>query len=252
MKKLRLKKKVKKAINKTILIIIATIILLEGGNYLYQTTKKLTPIEKHDEEYYRSYDFGFVFEKSKTDYNKNGIDDYTDILNGAKKVAKTNPKYVNKYYDGGYPPENEAISTDLIVSSLKEAGYYIKDLISKDIKQSIKNKENVYKIEIRDDNIDFRRIDNQAIFFDRYFEDLPVEKIEVGTYQAGDIIVFDYNSHVAIVSDKYNKNGIPYIIHIYNDKQKQKEEDVLETIDMTVTGHYRVTYNEKLDKILNS
>jgi uncharacterized protein len=252
MKKIRLKKKVKKTIIKTILIIIAIIILSEGGNYLYQTTKKLTPIENHNEEYYHSYDFGYILEKSTTDYNKNGIDDYTDILNGVKKVAQTNPKYVNKYYAGGYPPENEAISTDLIVSSLKEAGYYLKDLISKDIIQTTKNKKNTYNIEIRDDNIDFRRINNQTIFFDRYFENLSVEEIKVGTYQAGDIIVFDYNSHVAIVSDKYNKNATPYIIHIYNDKQKQKEEDILETIDMTITGHYRVTYNEKLEKILSS
>ena len=36
--------------------------------------------------------------KSKTDYDHDGIDDYTDILQGAKIEAKNKPTYKSAYY----------------------------------------------------------------------------------------------------------------------------------------------------------
>lgn len=251
-KKKKIKKEVKKKFAFLVLTIFVIISLSETINYLYHIKKEFSPIITEEKEYYKLSDFGFAYEKSTTDYNKNGVDDYTDILNGAKKVAKINPKYVSKYYDGGYPPETEGISADLTVWSLKEAGYDLKELISKDIKNTQKSKENTYNIEIRDDNIDFRRITNQQIFFQRYAKELTIDIYEVGAFQAGDIIIFDYNSHIAIISDKMNKNGIPYIIHLYDDEQESKEEDILETTDMTITNHYRFEYNEKLQQLINS
>lgn len=251
-KKLKIKKEVKKKFAFLVIIIFVIVTLSEAINYLYHIKKELHPITTEEKEYYKLSDFGFVYEKSTTDYNENKVDDYTDILNGAKKVAKINPKYVSKYYDGGYPPETEGISADLIVWSLKEAGYDLKELISKDIKNTQKSKENIYDIDIRDDNIDFRRITNQQIFLQRYAKELTTDIYEIGTFQAGDIIIFDYNSHIAIISDKMNKNGIPYIIHLYDDEQKSKEEDILETTDMTITNHYRFEYNEKLQQLINS
>ena len=44
---------------------------------------------------------------STVDKNGNGVDDYTDILLGAKKDAENHPKYSAAYYAGGYPPEDE-------------------------------------------------------------------------------------------------------------------------------------------------
>ena len=41
--------------------------------------------------------------KSDIDYDSDGLDDYTDILNGAKDFINEKPKYKSKYYDGGYP-----------------------------------------------------------------------------------------------------------------------------------------------------
>lgn len=251
-KKLKIKKEVKKKFMFLVIGILLVTISCEVINYLYHIERKITPNTTEKKEYYKLYDFGFIYNQSTSDYNQNGIDDYTDILNGAKKVAKINPKYVSKYYDGGYPPESEGTSADLIVWSLKEAGYDLKQLISKDIKQTQKSNENTYNIKIRDDNIDFRRITNQQIFFDRYAKKIKTDINEIGSFQPGDIIIFDYNSHIAIVSDKINKNGIPYIIHLHDDKQKSKEEDILETTDMAITDHYRFEYNEKLEKLINS
>lgn len=69
----------------------------------------LLPQKSYGAEY-----FGIETIKSPVDFNGNGTDDYTDILLGAKKDAENKPKYVDKYYKGGYPPENEGVCTDLI------------------------------------------------------------------------------------------------------------------------------------------
>ena len=35
--------------------------------------------------------------------DKDGIDDYTDIMQSARAYLKTKPKYKSGYYEGGYP-----------------------------------------------------------------------------------------------------------------------------------------------------
>ena len=52
----------------------------------------------------------------------------------------------------------------------------------------------------------------------------------------GDIVVFS-PSHIGIISDKRNKDGIPYLIH--HGGQPNKEEDCIIKRDMEITGHYR-------------
>lgn len=39
--------------------------------------------------------------RSSMDKDKDGIDDQTDILQGALNYVNSNPKYKSKYYDGG-------------------------------------------------------------------------------------------------------------------------------------------------------
>ena len=67
----------------------------------------------------------------------------------------------------------------------------------------------------------------------------------------GDIVTFDDSAHIAMISDKYNINGVPYLIQNRDETQKQKEEDRLETTEMKVTGHYRFTYTDKIEKLIN-
>ena len=54
-----------------------------------------------------------------------------------------------------------------------------------------------------------------------------------------------------VISDKYNENGVPYLIQNRDETQKEKEEDRLEITEMEVTGHYRFTYNEKLANLIS-
>ena len=250
MAKKKLKKKAKITIQVLTLIVMLIVLVIIGTQAIkyYQTdNQKLVPVDQK-EEYYNISDFGFVRETSSKDYNNNGKDDYTDILEGEKKYAEFNPKYKSNYYAEGYPPvEKEGVCTDLIWYSLKNAGYSLKDLIDKDIKNNRKK----YDIKIVDSNIDFRRVINQDVFFSRYAKELTTDMYEIGQFIPGDILVFDYGDHIAMVSDKYTKDGVPYLIQNRDEKQKQKEENRLEKTDMEITSHYRFEYNKKLEKLIN-
>jgi len=112
---------------------------------------------------------------SRTDYNNNGIPDSEDILIGARKDVKNKPKYISKYYEGGYPPDNEGVCTDVVWRALKEAGYNLKDMIDKDIKNNVELYPRVGGKP--DPNIDFRRVDNLKVFFDRKYKKLTTDLI---------------------------------------------------------------------------
>lgn len=185
---------------------------------------------------YTASDFHIDIIYSEIDYNKNGIDDYTDILNGAKAEAKRKPKYVSKYYSGGYPPETEGVCTDVIWRALKEAGYSLKDLVSEDIENNREAYPNITKI---DPNIDFRRVTNLNIYFQRNTTILTNDLSKIEEWQPGDIVVFGKSEHIGIVSDKRNSKGIPYLIH--NAGQPKLEEDTLQRWSKKkgIIGHYR-------------
>lgn len=251
-KKKKVKQSFKKLIKNFTIIVIVAILIVVGAkaiDYYSVYNEDLKPIS-HEKEYYNISDFGFIKEISEEDYDEDGIDDYTDILNGEKKYAEYNPAYISNYYAGGYPPvEKEGVCTDLVWFSLKEAGYNLKDMIVYDIHKEAK--KDTYGIEIIDDNIDFRRVGNQEIFFQRYVTSLDSDIYNIGEFMPGDIITFDYSMHIAMISDKYNKNGVPYVIQNRDETQKEKEEDRLEITDMEVTGHYRFENNEKLQELIN-
>ena len=208
----KVKRKVKKRlknIGKFLVAVIIGVLIFEGCKYYLTSSEDLIP-NNQVKDYYNISDFGFVRLTSEKDYNENGIDDTTDILNGERKEVENNPKYVDKYYQNGYAPEGEGVCTDTIIRAFKEAGYDLKTMISTDIRKINKNK--TYKIDLIDDNIDFRRVTNQDIFFERYAEELTLDYTEVGEFMPGDILVFDDSSHIAMVSDKYNVKGIPFVI----------------------------------------
>ena len=248
--KLKMKKEVKTTGGIVILLLLIGLFLLIVYNYfLYK--QALKPVS-NSKEYYNISDFGYARLRSKTDYNNNGKDDYTDFLEGEKKYAEFNPKYKSNYYDKGYPPvETEGVCTDVIWYALKNAGYNLKDMLDYDVKSTWGKGYYPY-IGTQDTNIDFRRVGNQESFLKRYAEKLETDIYEIGSFMPGDILVFDDGDHIAMVSDKYNKNGVPFLIQNRDETQKEKEEDRLEITDMELTGHYRFTYNEKIEKLIRS
>jgi len=191
---------------------------------------------------YTLSEFGINVIKSIIDYNNNGIDDYTDILNGAKIDAKNRPKYKSEYYADGYPPDNIGVCSDVIWRAFKNAGYSLKDMVDNDIK----NSPDDYNIEIIDSNIDFRRVVNLRVFFDKYAVTLTNDINDIGEWMPGDIVIFGNNKHIGIVSNYRNSNGVAYIIH--NGGQPVREENYL--VRAKVTKHYRFDASKIDDEIL--
>ena len=57
-------------------------------------------------------------------------------------------------------------------------------------------------------------------------------------WQGGDIVIFE--RHIGIVSDRRNKNGVPYVIHHNDPWQTAYEQDILEE-RTDIVGHYRIS-----------
>lgn len=205
----------------TIVIIIITIyILLYNKIYI--------------KNYYTNEDFNIENYISDTDKDGDGIDDQSDILQNVREYISTKPKYKSKYYDTGYPDDEYGVCTDVIAFGLLGAGYDLMELVNEDIV----NHPLDYDITNVDKNIDFRRVRNLKIYFDRKAISLTTDVNEIEQWQGGDIVVFE--KHIGIISDKRNKKGIPYVIHHANPYQLNYEEDILEHRD-DIVGHYRIT-----------
>ena len=97
-----------------------------------------------------------------------------------------------------------------------------------------------YEIETPDSNIDFRRVGNLNVYFSRHAQSLTTDLNDIKSWQGGDIVVF--GTHVAIVSDKRNSKGIPYILHLVSPTQKAYEQDGMEHWEKKagIMGHYRM------------
>ncbi len=185
---------------------------------------------------YTAEHFGIETLQSPLDADGDGIDDYTDILLGARQDAENHPKYDPSYFSGGYPPENRGVCTDVVWRALQNAGYDLKAMIDADIARNTALYPRVQGTP--DPNIDFRRVPNLRVFFDRHAECLTLDPKDIAAWQPGDIVTFG-SRHVGIISDQRNRDGIPYLIH--NSGQPRREEDALLRCHRNhpISGHYR-------------
>ena len=87
---------------------------------------------------YSNSDFNIETYISSVDMDMDGIDDQTDILNGALSYVSTKPKYKSKYYDTGYSNDSYGVCTDVVANAMKTAGYDLMKLVNVDI---INNRE---------------------------------------------------------------------------------------------------------------
>lgn len=210
-----------------ILIFLITIAILVSLLYVFR-------IISHKQ--YSNSDFNIETYISSVDIDKDGIDDQTDILNNVREYIKTKPKYKSKYYGTGYPNDEYGICTDVVAFGLKDAGYDLMELVNKDVS----NYKEKYNIETIDKNIDFRRVRNLDVYFRNNHIVLTTDLSQIEEWQGGDIIVF--KDHIGIISDKRNKNGVPFLIHHANPMQVTYEEDVLELYGQDhIIGHYRIS-----------
>ena len=204
-----------------LLIIIVSAAVLSAFLSVYFLTKE-----------YDAEDFGIQTVKSPVDFNGNDIDDYSDFVIGARKDAENFPTSDGSYHEGGYPPDDVGVCTDVIWRAFREAGYSLKDMVDKDIAACLSDYPNVT---VPDPNIDFRRVKNLRVFFDKYAVSLTLDINDIDEWQPGDVVIFKNDQHISLVSDIRNYKGHTYIIH--NGGQPDREEDYLSKSE--VTGHYR-------------
>lgn len=193
---------------------------------------------------YNGEDFDIETLVSTSDYDGDGVDDYRDIMLGARADAENAPMYKSAYYDGGYPPAEEGVCTDVVWRAFKEAGYSLKDMVDSDIAE---NPEDYPAANNPDPNIDFRRVRNLHVFFEKYAERLTLDPSDIADWQPGDIVIFGSDKHIGIVSEIRNRRGYTYIIH--NGGQKDREEDYFGR--MEVTGHYRFDISQIEGSVLS-
>lgn len=182
---------------------------------------------------------------STSDGDRDGIPDSEELMSGARNEVSNRTQYRSAYYEGGYPPSTEGVCTDVLWRAFRIAGYDFKQSIDQDIRQHAAEYPGVNGKP--DPNIDFRRVRNQLIFYQRNFISLttrvaPYDKETLSQWQGGDIVTL-YNpkrktDHVAIISDKRRNDGIPYVIH--NPGPKPEEADRLLRWRKMITGHFRI------------
>lgn len=183
---------------------------------------------------YTNQNFNISTYVSSHDQDEDGIDDQTDILNGARAYIATKSKYKSKYYESGYPDDAYGVCTDVVGFAMLSAGYDLQRLVGEDINLH----GEMYDIEQTDPKIDFRRVRNLKIYLDNNAISLTTDIHDMEQWQGGDIVTF--KSHIGIVSDKRNRKGISFIIHHAGSMQLHYEEDILEK-QGDITGHYRIS-----------
>ncbi|OPX90114.1 MAG: hypothetical protein A4E53_01329 [Pelotomaculum sp. PtaB.Bin104] len=184
-----------------------------------------------------------VVEKVVLDSDKDGdgVYDLDDIVQGALKDLEAKPLYKDAYYAGGYPPSNEGVCTDVIWRALQNAGYDLKGMMDRDIREHPGDYPRVKGAP--EPNIDFRRVPNQEAFFKKYAERLTTEIIpwnaeNLKQWQGGDVVVFGPPfDHVGVVSDKRRTDGVPLLIH--NAGPTTREDNGLLTWPSPLKYHFR-------------
>ena len=214
--------------NIKIFLILCVIAVLCGCGYLFAHYQHTSPKRLPDR-------YGAEIPKvhSSVDKDNDGIDDQTDILQGALDYVASRPKYKSKYYRTGYPNDGYGVCTDVVAFALKNAGYDLMTLVQQDIEANPAD----YDIDEPDQNIDFRRVKNLRVYFSHSAISLTTDISEIEEWQGGDIVIF--KNHIGIVSDRRNENGVPYVIHHNDPWQRTYEEDILEDRE-DIVGHYRV------------
>lgn len=175
---------------------------------------------------------------SSHDADHDGIDDQIDMLKSARAYVAGHPRYKSKYYSGGYPTDRYGVCTDVLAAAFKGTGYDLRLMVDADIRSNLK----IYGLASADNNIDYRRVKNLRIYFPRaaargQFISLTTDVKKIKDWQGGDIVIFA--NHVALVSNKRDSHGIPYVIHLHDPNQKSYEQDYLPG-RTDIVGHYRL------------
>ncbi len=255
--------------NAALILLVAAVFVLSCLLYLYF---RKTPASAPGKTF-SNQDFRLDTWISPYDADGDGIDDQTDILQNARDYLAADPKYESRYYQTGYPDDGYGVCTDVVAFALRGAGYDLQALVDADIRTN----HDGYADEKPDPKIDFRRVRNLLVYFQHMSgssdasgensaaasagggtdgsaasggdpdpvraggtlacTSLSCDPLDIRAWQGGDIVIF--SNHIAIVSDRRNKDGVCLILHHANPFQLSFEEDGLSWYGQ-IRGHFRL------------
>jgi uncharacterized protein YijF (DUF1287 family) len=165
------------------------------------------------------------------------------IVNRAKSEVRLGVVYDAAYrkilYPGGDVPPDRGACTDVVIRSLRSAGFDLQTLIHRDMLRNQSHYAPGRRDSGLDSNIDHRRVPNQRAFMKYHATVLPVETSGAAkkSWQPGDIVYWKLENgldHCGVVSNCIGQSGLPMVIH---NLAQAAQEDVLTT--WKITGHYR-------------
>ncbi len=155
------------------------------------------------------------------------------IVEGARLQLVEPAAYTVGYFKLGYPngdiPRSKGVCTDVVIRSLRHAGFDLQKLIHDDAKA---NRAAYPRIQKLDTNIDHRRVPNQAVYFTR-----NQKRLSLFAWRPGDIVWWKLPNgldHIGVLSDRRGQSGELMVIH---NIRTTAEEDVLNK--WKIVGHYR-------------
>jgi hypothetical protein len=95
------------------------------------------------QRYYTAEELGITQLQSPNDADGDGLEDWMDMVLGARDYIATDPHYKSVYYAGGYPDDGYGVCTDVIWQAFRAAGYELKDLVDQ---VTLCNTEYVYPV----------------------------------------------------------------------------------------------------------
>jgi uncharacterized protein YijF (DUF1287 family) len=165
------------------------------------------------------------------------------IVEGSKAEAQRGVRYDASYraiaYPGGDVRADRGACTDVVIRSLRHAGYDLQSLIHQDMRDHFSLYPQRYGLHAPDPNIDHRRVPNQMTFLRRHGLELPrsTSGSAAATWEPGDLVYWklpDGVGHCGVLSDAYDDQGLPLVIH---NLAEAREEDCLTAWE--ITGHFR-------------
>lgn len=189
----------------------------------------------------RMFVFDARVELPPGDADADGIPDPLDVLIGARKAALNADQYDGRYeripYPGGDVPRTIGVCTDVIIRSLRNAGYDLQRLVHEDI---LRARKAYPMIRTPNTDIDHRRVKSLLPWFRRATEAHTNQLVDLrDPLRPGDIIFMDTfgdrpgSEHVGVIADTRAVEGRPLVINNWTDGTVTKPMDLLSFVPVT-------------------
>ncbi|WP_246201821.1 DUF1287 domain-containing protein [Budvicia diplopodorum] len=161
-------------------------------------------------------------------------------VSAQQQIGKTllyDPAYVSLAYPSGDVPIERGVCSDVVTRALRQQGADLQQLVHNDMKAHFSAYPQSWGLKRPDTNIDHRRVPNLETYFKRHKMERPITR-NAADYRAGDIVSWRLDNglpHIGIVTERYNHEGRPLVIH--NIGSGVKAEDIL--FLWKINGHFR-------------